>query len=136
MGNDSHEQPLAGFPRRATAYLIDIGLFFLLLAVFVFLYILLAASGLGDCVDDSGVGPCDPPVPGILPVFAVVFAAFMWWLIGLGWGQTPGKMLLRIQMIQKKKRNFQAGFNFRPQGGDQRVTVHLRPGSDVGQTMD
>ena len=114
MGNDSLEQPLAGFLRRATAYLIDIGLFFLPLAAFVVLNILLAASGLGDCLVDGEVGPCDPPVPRIvlLLVPAIVFAALIWWLIALRWGQTPGKMLLRIQVIRKSGRSSGWGFTF------------------------
>lgn len=114
MWDNSLEQPLAGFRRRATAHLIDIGLFFLPLAVFVFLYIVMAASSLGDCVDDVGVGPCDRRVPGIIMVLvlALVFLAFSWWLIALQWGQTPGKVLLRIQVIKKNGGASGRGYTF------------------------
>ena len=45
-------------------------------------------------------------------VLALVFLAFSWWVIALQWGQTPGKVLLRIQVIKKNGGASGRGYTF------------------------
>ena len=114
MRNNDLEQPLAGFRWRATAYLIDVGLFFVPLAVFGSLYVLLLGMSIEPC-DPGGEGGCvDTGVMTSIGAIAlaVVFAAFIWWLTALRWSQTPGKMLLRIQVLKKNGRSSGWGYNF------------------------
>ncbi len=111
------EQPLAGFRRRAAAYLIDVGLFFAPLPALFFLLLVGVASGLGDCFDEYGsVGPCGPPFPGftiaLVSLFALVFLSFGWWLLALQWGQTPGKVLMSIQVTKKNGGASGRGYTF------------------------
>ena len=94
---------LASWPIRAAAHLIDVIIPLAGFLPFTFGLAIAVGIGIADASAPEGSTPETPglavPVTLILAGAAIVLGYFVWWLIALRDGQTPGKKIVGIRVV-------------------------------------
>ena len=92
---------LASWPIRAAAHLIDVIIPFAGLAMIVLGVAIAVGIGIAEASGPEGAAPETPGwiTPLILAGAAIVLGYFVWWLIALRDGQTPGKKIVGIRAV-------------------------------------
>ncbi len=94
---------LASWPIRAAAYLIDVIIPLAGLALIVFGGAIAIGIGVADASGPEGAAADTPglavPITLILAGAVIVLGYFVWWLIALRDGQTPGKKIVGIRAV-------------------------------------
>ena len=93
---------LASWPIRAAAHLIDVIIPLAGFLPFTLGVAIAVGIGIADASDTEGAASPETPgwlVPLILAGAAIVIGYFVWWLIALKDGQTPGKKIVGIRAV-------------------------------------